>query len=243
MIGIQQGELDDILLQEFVNRYQLPFDDYRLLYRAFTHRSFLNEHPEAIEDNERLEFLGDAVLDFLVGAWLYNHFPEMKEGELTRLRSALVRTEQLAVFSQQVRLNRLMRLGHGEAETGGRNRPVLLCATYEALIGAIFLKAGIEAVRNFVEPMLESSVDEIILGRKDQDPKSELQVWSQSQGYGTPFYKTISTSGPEHDKMFVVEVFVNHQVIGRGEGHSKQSAAKAAAIHGLEATMGPDLKL
>src|SRR5512143_1383664 len=140
--------------REFSQRLKLPFSDYLLLSRALTHRSYLNEHPEALEDNERLEFLGDAVLDFLVGAWLYNHFPEMAEGELTRLRSALVRTEQLAEFAQQIALGSAMRLGRGEAEGGGRERLALLCATFESLIGALFLDGGIEAVSKFVEPML-----------------------------------------------------------------------------------------
>jgi ribonuclease III len=238
-----QGDQEDFLLMGFINRYELPFEDHRLLYRALTHRSFLNEHPEAVEDNERLEFLGDAVLDFLVGAWLYNHFPEMKEGELTRLRSALVKTDQLAEFSIKIGLNELMRLGHGETETGGRTRPVLLCATFEAFIGALYLKAGFQAVEKFVEPLLDASIIEIFADRRDQDPKSELQEWSQSQGFGTPLYRTVSTSGPEHEKTFVVEVIINHKILGVGEGHSKQAAAKEAAINALEAKNNIEVQL
>jgi ribonuclease-3 len=123
--------------RQLAQRLGMEFSDILLLSRSLTHRSYLNEHPEAIEDNERLEFLGDAVLDFLVGAWLYNRFPEMAEGQLTRLRSALVRTEQLAEFSKQLKLGKAMRLGRGEADSGGRHRLALLCATFEALVGAL----------------------------------------------------------------------------------------------------------
>src|SRR5512137_2077853 len=121
-------------------RLGLPFKNLLLLTRSLTHRSYINEHPEALEDNERLEFLGDAVLDFVSGAWLYNHFPEMAEGELTRMRSALVRTEQLAEFARAISLGAAMRLGKGEIAAKGRERDVLLCATFEALVGALYLE-------------------------------------------------------------------------------------------------------
>jgi len=230
---IYQGDLRVEDPHEFAQRLNLPFNDNLLLSRALTHRSFLNEHPEALEDNERLEFLGDAVLDFMVGAWLYNHFPEMAEGELTRLRSALVRTEQLADFAEEIDLGSSMRLGRGEAESGGRERPALLCGTFEALIGALYLDAGLPAVRNFVEPMLQPVAMQILADHKDQDPKSMLQEWVQSQGYGPPVYHTIGSSGPEHDKTFEVEVFVNGESYGQGTGHSKQAAAKSAARQAL----------
>ena len=125
--------------QEFARRLGLHFKDVMLLSRALTHRSYLNEHSEALEDNERLEFLGDAVLDFVVGAWLYNRYPEMPEGDLTRMRSALVYTEQLANFGRIIGLGVAMRLGKGESQAGGRERSALLCDTFEALIGAIYL--------------------------------------------------------------------------------------------------------
>lgn len=220
--------------REFSQRLKLPFSDYLLLNRALTHRSYLNEHPEALEDNERLEFLGDAVLDFLVGAWLYNHFPEMAEGELTRLRSALVRTEQLADFALDIGLGEVMRLGRGEDEAGGRQRPALLCGTFEAMIGALYLNAGFNAVREFIEPLLQQAASQILSARKDQDPKSLLQEWVQSEGFGPPIYRTVSAQGPEHDKVFEVEVVVDGKIYGRGNGHSKQSAAKAAARAALE---------
>jgi len=219
---------------ELAKRLELPFKDYSILYRALTHRSYLNEHPEALEDNERLEFLGDAILDFYVAAWLYNHFPEMAEGGLTRLRSALVRTEQLATFAMQLQLGFAMRLGKGEDEGGGRQRKALLCATFEALVGALYLDAGLETVRKFIEPLLQSAVDHILASHKDQDPKSMLQEWVQSQGLNAPRYTTIQASGPEHNKTFEVEVLINGQVYGHGIGSSKQLAAKAAARAALK---------
>jgi len=221
--------------QEFANRLGLSLSDYGLLVRAFTHRSYANEHNDVLEDNERLEFLGDAVLDFLVGAWLYDHFPEMKEGDLTRLRSALVRTEQLAEFARRIDLGQAMRLGRGEGDGGGRNRAALLCGTFEALIGAIFLSEGIQAVQKFMEPMLAEAANRIIAARQEQDPKSVLQEWIQSQGFEHPMYRTVKADGPDHAKMFQVEVIIQGQVTGTGEGPSKQSAAKAAAWDALKA--------
>ena len=228
-----QGEQQLETPQHLASRLNLPFSNFLLLSRALTHRSYNNEHPEAIEDNERLEFLGDAVLDFLVGDWLYNHFPEMSEGQLTRMRSALVRTEQLGEFALQIDLGAAMRLGRGENESGGRKRPVLLCGTFEALVGALYLNSGMPAVRDFIEPFLESTTAQILVDRSEYDPKSLLQEWVQAQGFNPPVYRTISTSGPEHEKSFEVEVAVNGKVYGRGFGQSKQAGAKSAARNAL----------
>jgi ribonuclease III len=219
--------------QDLAKRLNLPFTDMMLLGRALTHRSYLNEHPEAIEDNERLEFLGDAVLDFIVGAWLYNRYPEMPEGDLTRMRSALVHTEQLANFAREISLGAAMRLGRGEAQGGGRERSALLCDTFEALIGALYLHAGIDAVIEFISPLLEEASDDILAHHKNEDPKSQFQEWAQGQGYSTPLYITRSATGPDHSKLFEVEVTVNSEVYGSGKGHSKQAAAKSAAQNAL----------
>lgn len=228
-----QGEWGEITPIDVSQRLGLHFDDSGLLRRALTHRSYINEHPEALEDNERLEFLGDAVLDFLVGAWLYNHFPEMSEGQLTRLRASLVGNEQLASFACQIKLGDYMLLGKGEEDGGGRQRPALLGCTFEAVIGALFLDQGFQAVQVFVEPMLEQESRNII-NNGDQDAKSLLQEWSQSQGLGAPTYRTIAAHGPDHDKVFVVEVVIGGEIAGRGEGHSKQAAAKNAARAALD---------
>ena len=214
-------------------RLQLPFKDNRLLSRALTHRSYRNEHAEALEDNERLEFLGDAVLDFMVGAWLYNHFPEMPEGDLTRMRSALVHTEQLAQFARTVGLGHAMRLGRGEIQTGGKERPALLCDTFEALVGALYLDAGLQAVGNFIYPLIDSAADYILETHQNEDPKSQLQEWAQGRGYTAPTYITRSADGPDHAKVFEMMVLIGGEVYGTGKGHSKQLAAKAAARDAL----------
>jgi ribonuclease III len=226
--------LEEETPQELAKRLNLPFNDWLLLGRALTHRSYLNEHPEAIEDNERLEFLGDAVLDFVVGAWLYNHYPEMPEGDLTRMRSALVHTGQLADFARQIGLGNAMRLGRGETAAGGNDRSPLLCDTFEAVIGAIYLHAGIQAVFDFISPLLESAADYILMMHKNEDPKSKFQEWAQAQGYPAPQYITRNSSGPDHAKVFDVDVIANGKTYGSGSGHSKQVAAKEAAHAALK---------
>ena len=217
-----------------VQRYKLPFKNLLLLTRALTHRSYVNEHQEALEDNERLEFLGDAVLDFVVGAWLYSHFPEMAEGELTRMRSALVCTEQLAEFARAFDLGSAMRLGHGEDQAGGRQKDVLLCATFEAVIGALYLQSDIATIQRLVHPMLKQVSERLILSPDSRDPKNRLQEWSQGQQIGTPKYITITTSGPDHQRMFEIEVQINGKAYGRGSGHNKQDAECAAAHTALD---------
>ncbi len=220
--------------EDLAARLRLHFNDPLLLHRSLTHRSYLNEHPEALEDNERLEFLGDAVLDFVVGAWLYHHFPEMPEGDLTRMRSALVHTEQLADFAREMHLGNAMRLGRGEMQAGGRERSALLCDTFEAFIGAIYLDGGIGKVEEFLFPYLQTAADDILLNRKNEDPKSLLQEWAQSQGFLAPLYVTRSEQGPDHSKMFEVEVVIGGEVYAQGIGPSKQAAAKNAARKALE---------
>ncbi|MBN1450290.1 MAG: ribonuclease III [Anaerolineales bacterium] len=219
---------------DLAERLGLRFTNLHLLVRALTHRSYVNENSNAIEDNERLEFLGDAVLDFVVGAWVYNHFPEMQEGDLTRMRSALVRTDTLAEFARRLDLGPALRLGRGELASGGRLRDNLLCATFEAVIGAMYLDTGIPAVETFVEPLLADVSSKVISQEEIYDPKSTLQEWTQSNKLGTPRYVTVASSGPDHARIFVVEVQVNGKVYGRGEGTSKQAAAQMAAQTALE---------
>jgi ribonuclease-3 len=225
-------------------RLKLPFgDDLRLLTRALTHRSYVNEHQDVPADNERLEFLGDAVLDFLVGSWVYNHYPEMAEGELTRMRSALVRTEALAEFSRQLRLGPAMRLGRGELQGGGRDRDVLLCATFEALIGALYQSHGLEAAKRLVMPLLEPMAELILAQMHTLDPKSRLQELTQAQGWGIPKYVTAQAEGPDHAKIFEIEVHVGGKCLGTGSGTSKHIAQQLAAQSALEnlEMLDPDL--
>lgn len=218
-------------------RLGLSFTNLSLLTRALTHRSYLNENPNALEDNERLEFLGDAVLDFVVGAWVYNHCPEMAEGDLTRIRSALVRNEQLAEFARHLELGRGMRMGRGEDASGGRERDGLLGSTFEAVIGAVYLDAGLPAVDTFMEPLLGSVRERVLMRSEIYDPKSRFQEWAQSERLGTPKYVTVASSGPDHAKIFEVEVRIKDQTYGRGKGPSKQIAAQTAAQTALE-TLG-----
>jgi ribonuclease-3 len=218
----------------FIHENHIKINDRLLLIRALTHRSYLNEHPNEIEDNERLEFLGDAVLDFLVADWLYNQYPEMAEGDLTQIRSALVQTPQLADFARQIGLGDVMRLGQGEVRAGGRLRNSLLCDGFESLVGAIYLDQGIKGVNKLVIPFLEKAIHDILINHKNEDPKSLLQEWSQSLGYPPPNYKLIKTTGPDHLKQFEVEVLVHNKKYGAGQGSSKQQAEKMAAIEAMK---------
>ncbi|OGO32176.1 MAG: ribonuclease III [Chloroflexi bacterium RBG_16_54_18] len=230
MQGEPKVESPEILAR----RLNISFTNLSVLRRALTHRSFLNENPEMLEDNERLEFLGDAVLDFLVGAWLYNNFPELAEGDLTRMRSALVRTEQLAEFARVLDLGSALKLGRGEGLGGGRDRQILLCGAFEALVGALYLDQGFLVVQDFIEPLLVPAARQVIEKHKDRDPKSQLQEIVQSQGFSAPQYRVVAAIGPEHEKSFEVEVVIGGKVQGFGHGHSKRSASKLAAQQALE---------
>jgi len=222
-------------LDDIQRTLKLRFFDQSLLKRALTHRSYINEHPEdALDDNERLEFLGDAVLDFITGEWLYNRFPEMREGRLTRLRAALVRTETLAEMGFQCALGDAMLLGRGEEDSGGRERQANLCCVFEALVGALYLDQGLDAVRDFVLPQFEPVLQQILRTDADKDAKSLLQEWSQAHLGITPTYRTVQATGPDHNKEFTVEAIIGDEVYGRGTGHSKQIAAQEAARSALQ---------
>ena len=208
--------------------------DPSLLERALTHRSYLNEHLEiALEDNERLEFLGDAVLDFVTGAWLYNRFPELREGRLTSLRAALVKTDTLAEFAQRVGIAEHLRLGRGESESSGRGRTSMLADAFEAVLGALYLDQGLDAVQAYLEQLLPEETARILTEERDRDAKSILQEWSQAERGITPRYRTVAEEGPDHDKRFTVEVRIGDEVAGRGSGSSKQAGAQAAASDAL----------
>lgn len=216
---------------ELSRRLNLSFKSLSLLTRALTHRSYVNENFAATEDNERLEFLGDAVLDFIVGAWVYHRFPEMPEGDLTKLRSALVRNDQLAEFARDLGLGKALRLGRGELIMGGSQRDALLGSTFEAVLGALYLDSGLGAVEAFMDPLLEATRDSVI--NRIHDPKSRLQEWAQGQKLGAPHYRTIAMTGPDHAKAFEVEVLIGDRVEGRGSGSSKHTAQQAAASAAL----------
>jgi ribonuclease-3 len=211
------------------------FRDLALLRRALTHPSFVNEHPEeSMGDNQRLEFLGDAVVEFIATAWVYHRYTTFDEGRMTRLRAALVRTETLARLARQVGIGEALRLGYGEEEMGGREREPNLCDAFEAVVGAVYLDGGLAAAQKFLEPLLAPVAEMTLAEAADHDAKSRLQEWSQAERKITPCYRITAERGPDHAKTFVAEVLLGDEVLGRGTGRSKQAAEQAAAEAALE---------
>ncbi len=217
-------------LEKLAQRLHMP--NSPLLRRAVTHSSYTNENGFS-QDNERLEFLGDAILDFIVGDWLYRHCPEMSEGDMTKTRSALVRTEQLAQFARTINLGDALLIGKGEEQHGGRTRDSLLCASFEALVGALYLERGLDAVREFVTPFIEETAPIVSLEEEKIDPKSAFQKWAQGNHLGTPSYEIVDAYGPDHQKTFVAAVRLGSEEYGRGEGASKHQAQENAARDAL----------
>lgn len=218
------------LVQE---RAGVRFRDTDLLRRALTHPSYANEHPE--EDagtNERLEFLGDAVLGLIVAADLYERFPDAGEGRLTEWRAQLVMGPTLARAAGTLGLGAALRLGRGEDATGGREREGNLARVYEAVLGALLLDRGLDAARDFVRRTLAAEIDAVAAEDAAPNPKGELQQLLQEQS-ARPEYVTVASEGPEHDRRFTVEVRVDGRVAGTGMGISKQEAEKAAAAEAL----------
>lgn len=212
----------------------LAFNDKSLLQRALTHRSYLNENPDLPWlDNERLEFLGDAVLGFVAADYLYHRFPEMQEGDLTLMRSMLVRGQTLARYAIDFHLPEFVMLSRGETANGGTTRAALLATTFEALIGAVYLDRGEEVAREFVLRFITPEVERISKDHLNRDPKSLLQEMSQGRFKLTPNYHTVEARGPDHAKEFTVEVRIGDRVIGRGIGQSKQAAEQDAARDGI----------
>jgi ribonuclease-3 len=209
------------------------FKNKNLLSLALTHRSWVNEHLEQRRSNERLEFLGDAILEFIVSNELYRQFPEKEEGFLTALRAKLVNTENLANLANKLNVGKALFLSKGEEEGGGRDNPSLLADTVEAVIGALFLDQGIDVVHDFIKDNLISEIPEKI-AKPLKDPKSLFQEYLQGKGFPAPKYKVLKESGPDHNKEFVIEVCVEGKVWGKGTGKSKALAEQKAASQALE---------
>jgi ribonuclease III len=214
---------------------KIPFQNALLLYRALTHRSYVFENPTQTEgDNEQLEFLGDSVLEFLAGDYLYEQYPGRTEGELTKRRSNLVDNTQLAKFATALDLGRWIRLGKGEESQGGRTRASLLSNTFEAVIGAYYRDSGIEAVRELVEPLFNLVVEESARSPETpSDVKNYFQHWVQTNHQQIPQYVVTNESGADHAKVFTVEVRVNGIVYGEGTGNRRKDAEKQAAADAL----------
>lgn len=206
----------------------------KLLEEALTHRSFLNESKEKISSNERLEFLGDSILSFVVSDYLFNKYPDFNEGKLTNLRSLLVNTKMLAILAKDCDLGSSLRLSRGEEESGGRNNPSLLADTFEAFIGALFIDQGVEASQKFIYQTVIPQADEFIQKNLLKDPKSRLQEHVQANKQTSPQYRVLEEEGPAHARQFTVGVFVNDELLGQGIGRSKQTAEEAAAVAALE---------
>lgn len=220
--------------QQFALQNGFTIANLGLLAEAFTHRSYLNEHREHVGDhNERLEFLGDAVLELVITDFLFKKFPEKDEGELTNYRAALVNTVSLAETAQKIGINDYLLLSKGEARDTGRARDVILADTFEAVIGAIFLDAGYPAAEKFIGKNLYEKIDEVIAKRAYQDAKSRFQELAQEKKGITPTYQTLDEVGPDHNKRFTVGVFLGDDEVARGEGRSKQEAEQAAASAAL----------
>ncbi len=208
------------------------FKDKSLLDLALTHRSWVNEHKGVRSSNERLEFLGDAVLEFVVSKELYSKFPDQEEGYLTALRANLVNTISLAEIAKKLDLGSILFLSKGEEESGGRTNTSLLADTVEAIIGAIFIDRGIDSAEDFIKENLLTD-----LSKRAREPlkdfKSTLQEYVQAQNLPAPKYQVAEESGPDHNKLFIVEVVVDGEPWGRGEGKSKSSAEQEAARQAL----------
>lgn len=222
--------------QHIAKSLDLAFTDLSLLEEALTHRSFLNENKAARAHNERLEFLGDAVLELAVTRFLYDRFPERPEGDLTAYRAALVNTYSLADTAEAIGLNGKLRLSKGESRDTGRARQIILANAFEALLGAIYLDQGYEAAEAFVARHLYPKIDQVLRDRLWQDAKSRFQEVAQEKRGVTPAYKTLKEEGPDHDKRFTVGAYLGDEEIAQGDGKSKQEAEQAAAQAAIDAT-------
>lgn len=222
-------------LANFSKQIKVEFKSYELLKEALTHRSFINESAEKDNNhNERLEFLGDAVLELVTTEYLFEQYPGRPEGELTSFRAALVRTESLADTAAELGYGEYIFMSNGEEATGGRERPYILANTFEAVLGAIYLDSGYAHCVEFLQRVLLPKTAEIVEKRLDIDPKSKLQEVAQEELRYTPTYELIDSSGPDHDKTFIMAANVNGMEFGKGEGKSKQEAEQRAAQDTLD---------
>lgn len=221
--------------KSFEQTIGVEFNDLALLRQAFTHRSYLNEHrQEQGGHNERLEFLGDAVLELIATHFLFEEFPDKPEGELTAFRAALVNANTCAEVAGDIGMNEFLLLSRGEAKDTGRARNILLANAFEALVGAIYIDQGYDAAKQFISERLFPKMEKIIENRLWQDAKSTLQEKAQEFEGSTPSYRVSAETGPDHDKHFVVGVYVRDALLGEGEGKSKQEAEQAAARAALQ---------
>ncbi len=206
------------------------FKDKKFLGIALTHRSYLNENRgQDLSNNERFEFLGDAVLELIISEYIFNKYPTKAEGELTSIRSSVVRTESLAQESRNLGIGQYLKMSKGEQDSGGKDKDYLLANTYEAVLGAIYLDQGLEKCKEFVKRTLFNKIDEIVKNELYIDPKTEAQELIQAQRKTTPKYIVLNEQGPDHDKIFTVAIEINGKRETIGKGSSKQKAEEDAA--------------
>ncbi|MBD8068330.1 ribonuclease III [Bacillus sp. PS06] len=223
-----------IKFKEFQDKQGISFNNEKLLIQAFTHSSYVNEHrKKPYEDNERLEFLGDAVLELTVSEFLFKKFPIMSEGQLTKMRAAIVCEPSLVSFANDLSFGEFVLLGKGEELTGGRARPALLADVFEAFIGALYLDQGIDSVYKFLEKTVFPKINEGAFSHV-MDYKSQLQELIQRDGKGLIEYKVLQEKGPAHNREFVSKVSLNGEELGMGSGKSKKEAEQRAAQTALE---------
>lgn len=223
----------DIDYSTFEKSINLDFVDKELLRQAFTHRSFVNENKAQGQHNERLEFLGDAVLELVITDYLYKKYPEETEGALTLYRAALVNTKTLSEVASSLEMNKYLRLSKGESQDSGKARDNILANTVESVIGAIYLDAGYEKAKDFIIEHISSLIDDVVKEGTWLDAKSKFQEKAQEATGITPMYKTIRESGPDHNKKFTVGVYLDKEEVAQGNGNSKQEAEQSAAENGL----------
>ncbi len=230
------SEQEQIKISEFEAKIGVIFNDKSLIKQALIHRSFINEANEKndLNHNERIEFLGDAVLELVITEYLFKNYPEYKEGELTSFRAATVRTTSLAATAETLAIGDYIYMSKGEESTGGRHRPYILANTFESILGAIYLDQGFEKVTEFLHKVLIPKITTIVEHRLDIDNKSKLQEVSQERIGLTPSYHMLSASGPDHAKEFIMCVKIGDHNFGEGSGRNKQEAEEQAAAHALE---------
>jgi ribonuclease III len=222
------------MLDELESAIDYGFANRPLLLEALTHRSFVNESGDrSVKDNERLEFFGDAVIDFFLSDQLFERFPDSREGELTRMRASLVDEESLARLAVQLGLGKYLRLGRGEEKSGGRGKKSILADAYEALVAAVYLDGGAAPVRRLVETHFAPLMERNAAGTVCRDYKTEFQELVQSLRGATPRYLLKETAGPDHDRLFTVETFAGGECLGEGTGRTKKEAEQNAARAGL----------
>ncbi|MFA5569865.1 MAG: ribonuclease III [Sphaerochaetaceae bacterium] len=222
----------------FQKQAEISFKNLKLLNLAFSHRSFANESPTDVDNNERLEFLGDSVLGLIVADWLFTHLPESDEGEFSRIKSVVVSEDSLASIAKRLRVDNFILIGKGEEFSGGRNKKALLADCMEAIFGAYYLDSGFKAVKELIQRLLRPEIKSVLANTHKKDYKTLLQEYAQKRFKNYPRYEVVKRTGPEHDHVFWVKVTVQKRSFGPSQGHNKKEAEQAVAQIAYEQLVG-----